>query len=126
MIRRLSIVIAVVSFGLVFASLVIGYAERQSPRPLSESYIRLVPQELGAANVVTGILLTYRAFDTLGEVAVLFMVAAGIGLVLGGERPSRGVSFAASITSGAVDFSESTLKPSGRPKRRFSRMTFIR
>ena len=91
MIRRLSIVIAVVSFGLVFASLVIGYAERQSPRPLAEGYIRLVPQELGAANVVTGILLTYRAFDTLGEVAVLFMVAAGVGLVLGGERPPRGV-----------------------------------
>ncbi|KRR02748.1 sodium:proton antiporter [Bradyrhizobium jicamae] len=91
MIRRLSIVIALVSFGLVFASLVAGYAERQSPRPLAEGYIRLVPQELGAANVVTGILLTYRAFDTLGEVAVLFMVAASVGLVLGGERPPRGV-----------------------------------
>ena len=48
----------------------------------------LVPQELGAPNVITGILLTYRAFDTLGEVAVLFMVAAGVGLVLGpsGQR----------------------------------------
>ena len=46
---------------------------------------RLVPQELGAPNVITGILLTFRAFDTLGEVAVLFMVAAGVGLVLGGE-----------------------------------------
>ena len=43
----------------------------------------LVPQDLGAPNVITGILLTYRAFDTLGEVAVLFMVAAGVGLVLG-------------------------------------------
>ncbi len=46
-------------------------------------YVELVPQELGAPNVITGILLTYRAFDTLGEVAVLFMVAAGVGLVLG-------------------------------------------
>jgi multicomponent Na+:H+ antiporter subunit B len=90
MIRRLPIVIAIVSFGLVFASLVVGYTEQQSPRLLAESYIRLVPQELGAPNVVTGILLTYRAFDTLGEVAVLFMVAASIGLVLGGERPARG------------------------------------
>lgn len=87
MIRRLSIVIAIVAFGLVFGSLVIGYTEQQSPRLLAEDYIRLVPQELGAPNVVTGILLTYRAFDTLGEVAVLFMVAASIGLVLGGERP---------------------------------------
>ena len=44
--------------------------------------MELVPQALGAPNVITGILLTYRGFDTLGEVAVLFMVAAGVGLVL--------------------------------------------
>src|SRR5215470_2270295 len=87
MIRRLSIIVAIVSFGLVFASLVSGYTEQQAVRPLAESYIRLVPQELGAPNVITGILLTFRAFDTLGEVAVLFMVAASVGLVLGGERP---------------------------------------
>ena len=60
-----------------------------SLRPLAESYVRLVPQELGAPNVITGILLTYRGFDTLGEVAVLFMVAASVGLVLG-TRQARG------------------------------------
>ena len=49
-----------------------------------------VPQELGAPNVITGILLTYRGFDTLGEVAVLFMVAAGVGLVLGERGRSLG------------------------------------
>ncbi|WP_027577954.1 hydrogen gas-evolving membrane-bound hydrogenase subunit E [Bradyrhizobium sp. Ai1a-2] len=94
MIRRLPTIVAIVSFGLVFASLVIGYTEQQSARPLAESYIRLVPQELGAPNVITGILLTYRAFDTLGEVAVLFMVAAGVGLVLGGERLPQSGSLA--------------------------------
>jgi multicomponent Na+:H+ antiporter subunit B len=86
MIRRLSIIVAIVSFGLIFAGLVNGYTEQQAARPLAQSYIRLVPQELGAPNVITGILLTYRAFDTLGEVAVLFMVAASVGLVLGRER----------------------------------------
>ena len=64
----------------------IGYTEQQALRPLAESYVRLVPAELGAPNVITGILLTYRAFDTLGEVAVLFMVAASVGLLLGGGR----------------------------------------
>src|SRR5215468_5351468 len=92
MIRRLSIIFAIFSFGLVFANLVAGYTEQQAVRPLAESYIRLVPQELGAPNVVTGILLTYRAFDTLGEVAVLFMVAASIGLVLGGGGSPRNMS----------------------------------
>ena len=70
--------------GLVFAGLSLAYTEQTSLRPLAEGFVKLVPRELGAANVITGILLTYRAFDTLGEVAVLFMVAAGVGLVLGG------------------------------------------
>jgi multicomponent Na+:H+ antiporter subunit B len=86
--------IAIVLVGLIFASIAIGYSEQTSLRPLAESYVRLVPQELGAPNVITGILLTYRAFDTLGEVAVLFMVAAGVGLVLSG-KPSTGASGAA-------------------------------
>jgi multicomponent Na+:H+ antiporter subunit B len=81
--RRAFVVLVIALFGLVLASVVIDYSERQSLRPLAESYVKLVPQELGAPNVITGILLTYRAFDTLGEVAVLFMVAAGVGMVLG-------------------------------------------
>lgn len=84
--QRLPVVVSIVLVGLIFASLLFGYTEQQSLRPLAESYIRLVPQELGAPNVITGILLTYRAFDTLGEVAVLFMVAASVGLILGGKR----------------------------------------
>jgi multicomponent Na+:H+ antiporter subunit B len=74
---------AIALVAMIFASIAIGYTEQQVLRPLAESYVRLVPQDLGAPNVITGILLTYRAFDTLGEVAVLFMVAAGVGLVLG-------------------------------------------
>jgi multicomponent Na+:H+ antiporter subunit B len=87
--RRAFVVLVVVLFGLVFTSLVIAHNERHSLRPLAESYVKLVPQELGAPNVITGILLTYRAFDTLGEVAVLFMVAAGVGLVLGASNKRR-------------------------------------
>ena len=82
MIRRVSITVAVTLFGLVFASLAANHVGHQSLPPLAKRYVELVPQELGAPNVITGILLTYRAFDTLGEVAVLFMVAAGVGLVL--------------------------------------------
>ena len=89
MTRRLFVAIAVGSFGLVFASLALCFTEQHALRPLAASYVRLVPQELGAPNVITGILLTYRGFDTLGEVAVLFMVAACVGLLLGKHRPSR-------------------------------------
>jgi len=81
--------IAIVLVGLIFASIAISYSEQTSLRPLAESYVRLVPQELGAPNVITGILLTFRAFDTIGEVAVLFMVAAGVGLVLSGKTSAE-------------------------------------
>ena len=82
---------AVILLALIFASIAIGYGEQQALRPLAESYVRLVPTDLGAPNVITGILLTFRAFDTLGEVAVLFMVAAGVGLVLSGKVKKSGI-----------------------------------
>jgi len=92
MMRKISAVLVVVFFGLVFSSLAINFTERQSLRPLAESYVKLVPQDLGAPNVITGILLTYRGFDTLGEVAALFMAAAAVGLLLGTSDKGRGGS----------------------------------
>ncbi len=79
-------------FALLFAGIVVSHVEREALPPLAASYVKLVPQELGAPNVITGILLTYRAFDTLGEVAVLFMVAAAVGLLLGGRSQQPGHS----------------------------------
>lgn len=92
--QRIFSLAAVLLFALIFASIAIGYTEQTVLRPLAENYVRLVPLDLGAPNVITGILLTYRAFDTLGEVAVLFMVAAGVGLVLktSGEAGTQSAS----------------------------------
>ena len=42
--------------------------------------------ELGSANAVTNIVLGYRAFDTLGEVTVLFIAALGVSLLLGSSE----------------------------------------
>jgi multicomponent Na+:H+ antiporter subunit B len=86
--RRPFIILAVTLFAFLFTGIAIDYTERHSLPPLAANYVKRVPQELGAPNIITGILLTYRGFDTLGEVAVLFMVAAGVGLVLG-ERSKR-------------------------------------
>jgi multicomponent Na+:H+ antiporter subunit B len=90
MIRRGATALVVMLFGLLFAALVIAHTEQQTLRPLAQSYVSMAPQQLATPNVITGILLTYRAFDTLGEVAVLFMVAAGVGLVLGGRGEAHG------------------------------------
>ncbi|MDF2810169.1 MAG: sodium:proton antiporter [Microvirga sp.] len=82
MMRHILVAIVVLLLGLVFARMVGGYVELGALRPLAEQYVTLAPVELGTPNVVTGILITYRGFDTLGEVAVLFMVAASVGLLL--------------------------------------------
>ena len=103
MIRRVRIILAVALFGLVFASLTVNHVEHQSLPPLGKRYVELVPQDLGAPNVITGILLTYRAFDTLGEVAVLFMVAAGVGLVLGTRTAQQKPAGRAQTSAGQRD-----------------------
>jgi multicomponent Na+:H+ antiporter subunit B len=87
--RRAFNTLVVALFALLFASIAVTYTEQQTLPQLAAGYVKLIPEELGAPNVITGILLTYRGFDTLGEVAVLFMVAAGLGLVLGDSTRRR-------------------------------------
>ncbi|MCC8397525.1 Na(+)/H(+) antiporter subunit B [Paraburkholderia sp. MMS20-SJTR3] len=82
MMRRAAALLTVLLFAVVFWRLVGGYAELQALRPLAEYYVLRGPLDLGAPNIVTAILITYRGFDTLGEVAVLFMVAASVGVLL--------------------------------------------
>jgi multicomponent Na+:H+ antiporter subunit B len=47
------------------------------------------PGDVGAANVVTAIVVTYRGLDTLGEVTVLFLTAIIVGFILRQGRKSR-------------------------------------
>lgn len=44
---------------------------------VSASYLERCEKDTGAANVVTGILLDYRAYDTLGEATVIFVAILG-------------------------------------------------
>lgn len=95
--KRVFAIMAVLIFAAIFFGLVGGYSERQTRSPLAEYYLTQVPRELGAPNVVTGILITYRGFDTLGEVAVLFMVAASVGVLARKSGENAQVTNAASI-----------------------------
>jgi multicomponent Na+:H+ antiporter subunit B len=90
--RRVFVLLTVALFALIFWRIVGGYSELQALRPLAEYYVVQGPIDLGAPNIVTGILITYRGFDTLGEVAVLFMVAASVGLLLKGESATAEAS----------------------------------
>jgi multicomponent Na+:H+ antiporter subunit B len=47
-------------------------------------YIERIPKEVDVPNFVTAILASYRGFDTLGEVAVVFTAGIGVVLLLSG------------------------------------------
>lgn len=47
------------------------------PEAPSNRYLRDALKETGAANVVTSVILDYRAYDTLGEATVLFAAILG-------------------------------------------------
>ncbi len=49
-------------------------------------YIEKSGSEVGPPNIVTSVLASYRGYDTLGEVTVIFTAAAGILILLGGRR----------------------------------------
>ncbi len=54
-------------------------------------YLEQSGQEIGIPNVVTSVLASYRGYDTLGEVTVIFTAAAGVLVLLGRTRRRRRV-----------------------------------
>ncbi len=52
-------------------------------------YIEDMPKEIGVPNVVTAVLASYRGYDTLGEVTVIFTAGIGVLVLLGGGRRER-------------------------------------
>jgi len=82
MIKRLFILMMLALMALIFVQLAANYTENTSLSKLGRYYVEEGPRELGAPNLVTAVVVTYRGLDTLGEVTVLFIAAAGVGLLL--------------------------------------------
>lgn len=59
-----------------------GHAENPVNNEVPERYIESGLQETGAVNIVTGMILDYRAFDTLGESHVLFIATCTVLILL--------------------------------------------
>jgi len=49
-------------------------------------YLEKSLPETGVPNVVTAVLTSYRGFDTLGEVTVIFTAGIAVLLLIGGRR----------------------------------------
>ncbi len=85
-----ALVVTVTGAMLVYASVDLpAYGDAGSPANthVGAEYLQRHYGEMGFPNVVTSILASYRGFDTLGEVVVVFTAGLSVALLLGfGER----------------------------------------
>lgn len=58
-------------------------------RHVAPEYLAEATHETGAPNVVTAVLASYRGYDTLGEVTVIFTAGVGVLLLLSGSGVLR-------------------------------------
>lgn len=82
MIKRILVLVLLGGIGTLFGGLLLGYAPDGELNTTARYYAEHTAGDIGAANIVTAIVVTYRGLDTLGEVTVLFLTATIVGLVL--------------------------------------------
>lgn len=83
--------------GTTFYSL--GFGDARFEHGVKDDYLEQTVSELHVANTVTSIIVSFRGFDTLGEVTVLFLAATALGGILYKRRHhigDRSVLFPAS------------------------------
>lgn len=90
MVKRFIALLLMAAIGAVFATLVAGYVPDEALNLTANYYAAHAAQDIGTANIVTSIVITYRGLDTLGEVTVLFLAATIVGWVLSmGQRSGK-------------------------------------
>ena len=82
MIKRAVSLIVVLVMGFMLFQLLANWQPNGELIGVARDYVQREPQELGAVNLVTAIVVTYRGLDTLGEVSVLFLAATGVAVLL--------------------------------------------
>ncbi len=83
-------VIATVGGVMVAGIAVVLSGARTAPPIATADYVRLAPDGAGAENVVAAIVVDFRALDTVGEIGVLFIAAAGVASLVLATRYDRG------------------------------------
>ena len=64
----------------------VGAADNPASNEVAAKYIEDGLQDTGAVNIVTGMILDYRAFDTLGESHVLFIATCTVLILLRSDK----------------------------------------
>lgn len=66
-----------------------GDPEAPAHRHVAQTYLQNTAGDIGVPNVVTSVLASYRGYDTLGEVTVIFTAGAGVLALLGCRTRKR-------------------------------------
>ena len=82
MVKNSLIFIVLIGFAVLLADLFVGFNGNTDLNTLANHYAVSGPEEVGSANLVTAVVVTYRGFDTLGEVTILFLAAAIVSFLL--------------------------------------------
>jgi len=82
MIKRVVSLIVILLVGYLLVDMLTNWTPHSELSGVAHDYVSREPAELGAMNVVTAIVVTYRGLDTLGEVSVLFLAATGVAVLL--------------------------------------------
>lgn len=86
------LVVLVTGGALIYGTLdmpAFGDPNNPAHQHVAPRYIEESPKEIGLPNMVTSVLASYRAFDTLGETAVVFAAAIGVLSLLGAPKQDR-------------------------------------
>lgn len=83
--------VCLVGLLLVAVSNLPSFGQEENPvnNEVAQRYIEQGMQETGAVNIVTGMILDYRAFDTLGESHVLFIATCTVLILLRKDKNKR-------------------------------------
>ena len=86
---KLPLLVVLITMGaLVYGTYDIpSFGDPHSPAQehVKPRYIKQSLEETGTANTVTAVLASYRGYDTLGEVTVIFTAGIGVLLLIGGR-----------------------------------------
>lgn len=83
------VVVVITGSALIYGTWDIpGFGSPNSPAQthVASHYLEKGYEETGVPNIVTAVLASYRGFDTLGEVVVVYTAAVAVLLLIGGRR----------------------------------------
>lgn len=83
------LVVLITGSALIYGTLDMpGYGDPNAPvhKHVADRYIEKSGEEMGIPNIVTSVLASYRGYDTLGEVTVIFTAGVGVILLMGHIR----------------------------------------